>query len=568
MVSSDFDLVVRGGLVVDGTGVPGVPGDVAVRGDRIVAVGEVDGRGHREIDAEGLVVAPGFVDAHTHMDAQVFWDDLGTPTCWHGVTSVVMGNCGFTLAPARADARALVVRNLERAEDIAPEAMAQGIDWTWTRFAEFLDAVDARAKGLNHAAAIGHSALRTWAMGERAFEGPATEEDLAAMALELRSALRAGAAGFTTSRTIAHATSDDRPVASRLASWEEVVALVDIVGHESDGVFQLAPERLFVPEEHRDFERRLSELAVTSGAPVVFGMFSHKLPQPTTELMEATALRGGQMWALTHCRGVVSAQSFLTRLGFDDLPEWQEVRRRPLAEQQALLRDPEVRARLVHAAHHGDYGVVHGPEAGRPKFGTMTILESPYRPNPTVADEAQRRGVDPVEAMIDVALEHDFDVFFVQHLMNQDDDELLRLMRHPRTAMCFSDSGAHVSQIFDSSIYTYLLAWWVREQQLLGLEEAVQMITSQPADIWRLRDRGRLVPGYAADVTIFDPATVAPAMPTVVADLPGGALRIEQRAVGIRATVVNGRVLTEDGEATDERPGRLLRSPLRAGGAT
>src|SRR5262245_56074127 len=206
-----FDLVVRGGLVVDGSGEPATRGDVGVVGDRIVTGGRLDGRGREEIYADGLVVAPGFVDAHTHMDAQVFWDDLGRPPCWHGVTSVVMGNCGFTLAPARAGERALVVRNLERAEDIAAEAMAEGLTWTWETFAEYLDAVDAAPKGLNYAASIGHSALRTWAMGERAFEETASEDDLAVMAKELRFALRAGAVGFTTSRSIAHATSDDRP---------------------------------------------------------------------------------------------------------------------------------------------------------------------------------------------------------------------------------------------------------------------------------------------------------------------------------------------------------------------
>ena len=561
---AEFDLVIRNGFVIDGTGAPGVHGDVAVLGDRIVAVGDVDGRGRREMDVDGQVVAPGFVDGHTHMDAQVFWDDVGKPTCWHGVTSVVIGNCGFTLAPARRDQRALVVRNLERAEDIAPEAMAEGITWTWETFAEFLDAVDAVPKGLNHAAVVGHSALRTWAMGERAFEGASTEEDLAVMARELRSALRAGAVGFSTSRTIAHATSDDRPVASRLAAWDEVAALVDIVGHESDAIFQLAPERLFDADQHADFERRLSELAISSGAPIAFGKFSHHIPQPSTELIEATAAKGGEMFTLTHCRGVVSAQSFLTRLGFDSLPEWQEVRRHPYAEQQRLLRDPEIRQRLVDAAHHGDYASTHGPEASRPKFETMTILESPYLPNPTVADEARRRGVDPVEAMIDVALEHDFEVFFVQHLMSQNEDELLTLMRHPRSAMCFSDSGAHVSQIFDSSIYTHLLAYWVRERGLLGLEEAIQMITSRPADIWRLRGRGRLVPGHAADITIFDADTVAPLMPSVVEDLPGGAKRIEQRAEGITATIVNGTFFTYKGEPTEHRPGRLLRAPQPA----
>jgi N-acyl-D-aspartate/D-glutamate deacylase len=564
-LGKEFDLVVRGGMVVDGSGAAGARGDVAVIGDRIVAVGEVEGRGRQELDADGMVVAPGFVDAHTHMDAQVFWDDLGRPACWHGVTSVVMGNCGFTLAPARSDARALVVRNLERAEDIAPEAMAEGITWSWETFAEYLDAVDALPKGLNYAASIGHSALRTWAMGERAFDQAATEDDLAAMVAELQSALRAGAAGFTTSRTIAHLTSDDRPVASRLASWEEVVALVGILGRESSGVFQLAPERLFEPEAHRDFQARLRELAISTGAPIVFGRFAAgSLPQPSLEYMDETAAQGGEMYALTHCRGIVSAQSFRSQLGFDSLPEWQDVRRRPYSEQETLLRDPEVRRRLVYAAYHGNYGTTTGPEAGRPNFDRMTILRSPYLPNPTVADEARRRGVDPVEVMIDAALEHDFDTFFVQMLLPQEDEELLRLMRHPRTAMCFSDSGAHVSQIFDSSIYTHLLAYWVRERQALTMEEAIRMITSRPAGIFRLRDRGRLAPGYAADITIFDPETVAPLMPRVVEDLPGGAKRIEQHAVGYAATIVNGRILTRDGEPTDARPGRLLRAPVPA----
>jgi N-acyl-D-amino-acid deacylase len=558
--AGEFDLVVRGGTIVDGSGAPGRQGDVAVVGDRIVEVGHVEGSGRQEIDADGLVVAPGFVDAHTHMDAQFFWDDLGMPACWHGVTSVVMGNCGFTLAPARRGAEALVVRSLERAEDIAGEAMAEGITWTWETFSEYLDTLDRLPKGLNHAASIGHSALRTFAMGERAFEEAATDEDLAAMATELRAALRAGAAGFTTSRSRAHATSDDRPVASRLATWSEVQALVGIVGSESDAIFQLAPERGLGPEEHAEFLQRLGNLAVDSHAPIVFGHFATKrLAQPTLELIDETLARGGDMWALTHSRGIVSAQSFLTTLGFDKLAEWQDVRRRPLDEQKVLLRDPEVRARLVHAAHHGDYGASFGPEAGKPKYDSMRILLSVYPPHPTVADEAQRRGVDPVEAMIDIALEHDLDVFFMQELVTQDDADLVATLRHPRTAMCFSDNGAHVSQIFDASIYSHLLGYWVREREAFSVEEAVRMITSRPAAAWRLHDRGSLTPGYAADITVFDPTTVGPLMPYVVHDVPGGEERIEQRATGFAATIVNGAVLTRDGVATGERPGRLLR---------
>ena len=555
------DLVIRGGDVIDGTGRPAVRSDVAVVGGRIAAVGEVRDRGRREINATGLVVTPGFIDAHTHMDAQVFWDDLGKPPCWHGVTTVVMGNCGFTLAPARRGHESLVIRSLERAEDIPPEALAEGLPWTWQTFAEYLDAVDRVPKGLNYAAAIGHSALRTWTMGERAFEMSATDDDVSAMERELTNALRAGAAGFTTSRGKGHATSDGKPVASRLATWAEVAALVGVVGRERHSVFQLAPERSTDPKEQVEFERRLQALALETGVPIVFGLFATtQLPQPSIDLVDKTVALGGEMWALTHCRGVVSVQSFLTRLAFDAIPEWHEVRALPHEAQKLLLRDLAVRARLVEAAHHGVYADAFGPEARRPHFDSLRVLLSPYPDNPTVADEAARRGVDPVDAMIDISLERNLDVFFAQDLVPQDEDLLLSLMSHPRTAMGFSDSGAHLSQIFDSSIYSYFLGYWVRERQAVRLESAIEMMTSRPAAIWGLHDRGRIAPGFAADITVFDPDTVGPRMPTVVDDLPGGAHRLEQRADGFVATIVNGSILTMDGEATEARSGQLLRS--------
>jgi N-acyl-D-aspartate/D-glutamate deacylase len=555
----EYDIVIRGGLVVDGSGAPGRRGDVALVGGRIAAVGRVDGRGAEEIDAGELVVAPGFVDPHTHMDAQVFWDDLGQDSCWHGVSTVVMGNCGFTLAPTRPDGHDLVVRNIERAEDIAAEAMAAGLRWNWSTFAEYLDAIETTPKGLNYAASIGHSALRTWAMGERAFEEPATDDDLESMMAELRSALQAGAAGFTTSRSRGHLTPDDRPVASRLASRDEVTALVSIVGSESQALFQFAHERPRGPDGPEEYRRWLADLAVASGTRMAFGTFEDTLGAPGIDFVDEVVARGGDMYAFTHCRNVLSAQSFLTKLAFDSLEEWQDLRRRSLDEQRVMLRDPIVRRKLVDAAHHGTYGRAIGTEATKPKFETMQVLLTPYMPNPTVAEEATRRGVDPVEAMIDIALEHDLDVFFLQVVTPQDPDRLVALMRHPRTAMGFSDSGAHMSQIFDASIFSHLLAYWVREREAFSLEEAIQMITSRPAQIWRLRDRGRLQEGFAGDVTVFDPRTVAPLMPEVRHDLPGGAPRLQQRSTGYRATIVNGEIVTRDGVATERRPGRLLR---------
>jgi N-acyl-D-aspartate/D-glutamate deacylase len=557
----EIDLVIRNGLIVDGSGGPSHRGDVGVVGDRIVAVGEVDGGGREEIDADGLVVAPGFVDGHTHMDAQVFWDDLGTSSCWHGVTTVAMGNCGFSLAPAAERDKALVVRNLERAEDIAGEAMEQGIKWTWSTFPEYLDAVDALPKGINYASAVGHSALRTWAMGERAFEQPATEEDLAVMKRELSDALRAGASGFTTSRSWAHTTSDNRPVASRLATWEEVVELVELMGRESTGTFELAGAATptTTDDERRAYYERLEELALASGVPIIFGLFTGNM---TTALpvIEDAAARGGHMYGLTHCRGVSSVQSFRSRLFLDELPEWKELRGLPIAEQRKLLENPEVRARLVHAAHSSDFGEPSQPQFMKPDYDRIQIMYSPYLPNPSVADEARRRGADPVEVIIDVALENDFDIFFLQMLTPQTDDKLTSLLRNPHTAMTFSDSGAHVSQICDASIHSYLLAYWVRERQAFTLEEAIRMVTLQPAKVWRLHDRGMLRPGYAADITIFDLDTVAPGMPRLVSDLPGGARRLVQRADGYAATIVNGRILMRDGEPSDIRSGRLLRA--------
>ncbi len=565
-----FDVVIRNGVVVDGSGFGSFRADVGIVGDRIAHVGPIRERGASEIDADGHVVTPGFIDGHTHMDAQVFWDPRGANSCWHGVTTVVMGNCGFTLAPVRTDARELVVRNLERAEDIDPRALAGGIEWSWETFAEYLDAVDRLPKSIHYAANIGHSALRTFVMGERAFTDAANDDDLAAMERELAAALAAGAIGFTTSRSEHHETSDDRPVASRLATWDELVRLVHVMADAGVGMLEGGAEGVLTPdaEVRAQVVERVLDLAGSTGVPMTNGIIATDPGgREMLELLDRAAARGGRMIGQSHCRGINVLLSFKTRLPFDLLPEWQPLRSQPLAEQRRALSDPDVRTRLAAAAMDGDYTRWRGIGAmpRKPDFDRIRVYERGLPPNPTIAEVAQARGVSPATAMIELALETDFEVLFIQpSLYPQDETVLLEVLRHPRTVMTFSDSGAHLSQICDSSIQTHLLGYWVRDREEFTLDEAVRMLTFAPATAWGFDDRGLLREGMLADVNVFDPATVGPQVPEVVTDLPGGGNRLSQKAHGFHATVVSGEITIVDGEPTGATPGRLVRSRARS----
>ena len=565
-----YDLVIKNGVLIDGSGLPRYHADVAVRHGRIAAIGKIRERAREVIDADGLVVTPGFIDGHTHMDAQIFWDPLGTCSCWHGVTSVVMGNCGFTLAPCAASDKHLVVRNLQRAEDISLEAMEAGIEWRWTTFPEWLDCLDALPKGINYASYLGHCALRTHVMGERAFEQAATEDDLRAMERELRDAIRAGAMGFTTSRSPIHETPDGRPVASRLATWGEVRRLVGVMGEMNAGIFELAGEavgrELGDLAGFRDYHVRLRDLAVETGRPITWGMFS-RLEAPAVwrrymELLDETAAAGGRMFAQVHSRGLNVVLSFKSQLPFDHLPAWKPFRALPLAEQRERLRDPETRRRLIAGAHETPDRRALGTEARPFPYEWIFLYDDVAGPHRTVAEIARERGVDPAEAMIDLALERDLERFFIHPVANEDQDTVLEMMRHPRAVVTFSDSGAHVSQIIDSSLQTHLLSHWVRAKQAFTLEQAVRMLTLVPATHWGFADRGLVREGFAADLIVFDPDTISPELPEVVNDLPAGARRLVQRARGIAATIVNGEVLLRDGKHTGALPGQLLRGPL------
>jgi N-acyl-D-amino-acid deacylase len=567
-----LDLVIRHGTIVDGSGAARYRGDVGITDGRIVEIGRIRSMAQRTIDADGLIVAPGFIDGHTHMDAQVSWDRIGSCSCWHGVTSVIMGNCGFALAPCRPEEREWFARCLTAVEDIPTEAMLAGIDWTWESFPEYLATVDRLPKAINYGAYIGHSALRMYVMGKRALSEKATEDDLARMAAAVEEAMRAGAMGFSSSRATTHVTPDDTPVASRIADWSEVDRLVGAMAELNAGIFQVGPD-ISGGEAQRNFLARLKQVAVDSGRPVMFGTIASRQgvdPNPWTyqlEYLDDCAAAGARMWGQTTTRSINAIFSLKSYLPFDGLPTWRVMRTLPLDEQKRRLANPVTRRQLVAEEarmkprdHVFQGGGAATTDPRKPDYDNLYALQGVDWNDPTVAQLAAQRGTHPVETIIDLVLENDNQVF-VQPLVNEHPDHVLGMLKHPRTLATFSDSGAHVCQEMGSSLQTHMLNYWVRAKQAFTLEEAVRKLTFDNASAWELNDRGLVRTGYRADLVLFDEQRVKPAMPTVETDLPSGARRLVQKAEGIAATVVNGQVTLENGTATGNVPGELLRGP-------
>ena len=400
-------------------------------------------------------------------------------------------------------------------------------------------------------------------MGERAFSEKADEDELSQMAAHVRRAMESGAWGFTTSRTVHHQTPDGGPVASRLADWEEVEHLLrSAASVGSGGMYQYVEDRPADPQEASARDDELIALSAETGLTFVIAAMMQA--EETVAFLDDAAERGARFVGVTHPRGIGNWASFQTTLPFDALPEWKSLRARPLDEQRSQLRDPAVRERLVAAALGTTFVSGMGAEARPPDYDLMRPLTTPVPPHPSVNEIARERGVDPVTAIIDLALEADLEMFFFQPFGPFRDEEINRLLAHPRVVAGFSDSGAHVSQMADASIMTHLFAYQVRGRESLSLEEAVRLVTFAPARAWGLRGRGLLSEGYIADLNVIDPATIGPAMPRIVDDLPTGAQRIEQRSTGILATIVGGQVTVEKGEHTGRFPGHVLRRGAQA----
>ncbi|GAA4682675.1 amidohydrolase family protein [Pseudonocardia yuanmonensis] len=563
---TEFDLVVRGGSVLDGNGGPARTADVGVVGDRIAEVGRISGTGRREIDADGAVVAPGFVDIHTHYDGQATWESRLQPSSWHGVTTVVAGNCGVGFAPARPEHRDRLIDLMEGVEDIPGIALHEGLPWTWLTFPEYLDVLEARPYDVDLATQVPHAALRVHAMGERAAaHEEATPDEVALMAKLAAEAVRAGALGFSTSRTLNHKSIDGELTPSYGLGAAELVAIAEAVGATGTGVLQLVSD---FPEPEQEFAL-LREMVAASGRPLSFSLL--QFPQDPDRHRAILAMTE-RAWADgLEIRAQVAARPVGLILGLENTlnpfmtnPVWQRLADLTPGEQAARMQEPGLRAEIL-AAQTGERNrsrlggmLIH-------KFELMYELTDPpnYEPptSESIANRAAREGREPVELAYDIVAGGGMLYLVGANYAHGNLDDVYEMLRHPHTLPGLSDGGAHVGTICDGSFPTTLVQHWTRDRagEKLDLAYVVQQQARDTARAVGLHDRGVLEPGYRADLTVIDVAGMRLRRPEMRADLPAGGRRLLQRVEGYRHTVVAGQETYTDGEETGALPGRLVR---------
>ncbi|MGZ6885542.1 MAG: N-acyl-D-amino-acid deacylase family protein [Acidimicrobiia bacterium] len=561
------DLIVRGATVVDGTGSPGRIADVAVDDGRIVGVGAVDAAATRTIDATGLVLTPGFVDPHTHYDAQLFWDPSASPSNVHGVTTVIGGNCGFTLAPLHAEDADYLRRMMAKVEGMPLAALEHGVDWSWETFGDYLDRLEG-AIAVNAGFLVGHCAIRRYVMGAEAVGRAATPEEIAAMVRELETAIAAGGLGFSTTLSKTHSDGDGRPVASRWAGEDEVLALCAAVrGHEGTTLEGIIDGCL---DQFSDDEIELfAKMSAAGNRPLNWNVLTvdSRVPERVTRQLSAAdraAELGGRVVALTMPVLVPMNMSFLTYCALFMLPGWGDVMNLPVPERMARLRDPETRAWMDRRANSDEAGVFRRLADWR-----HYVLGDTYAPandglkGRTVADVAAERGTAPFDTLVDIVLADDLRTILWPIAPDGDQaswDLRKDVWTDPRAMLGGSDAGAHLDRMCGAPYTTRFLGDMLRGRQLLPLERAVQMLTADPAQLFGLRDRGVVREGARADLVVFDPDTIGSEHATLVADLPGGTARLTAGALGVHHVFVNGVETAADNRATGATPGTVLRS--------
>ena len=555
-----FDLKITGGTIVDGTGKPGFVGDLGIKGGKVIALGKVDGPATTTIDAAGKVVSPGFVDVHTHYDAQILWDRMLTISPWHGVTTTVIGNCGFGVAPTKAIHRKLIMQTLEKVEGMSLDALHAGLgdDWPFETFPQYLDALEKRGSAINVAALFGHTPLRLYVMGEESTERAATADEIGAMKRLMREAMEAGAIGFGTSVSVSHNGYAGKPVPSRQAAVEEMDALVSVMGNMKRGLMQITIGREFST-------RHMAEVSRKYGVPVTWTALLSYLYGPgghrkQLDLAAEQRRSGALVIPQVSCRPlnfeftfaepfIFDVMKFMNELSIEDAkapgtrrrayadPAWREKLR---SEVTPLFQRWWDRVVIAWAPSHKE------------------LEEQP------LAVAAARLGKDPVDLALDLALANDLQARFRMAVMNFDEKEVAELITDPNTIIALSDAGAHASQLCDACYSTYLLGHWVRERKVFTVEQAVHNLTQRPAEMFGITDRGLLAEGRPADIVVFDAKTVGPGPLKRVNDLPAGADRLVSQANGIDAVIVNGELIRRDNKdvfaANDRLPGRLLRS--------
>lgn len=561
-----YDLVIRNGSVIDGTGAPARRADVAITGERIVEVGKVDGPARETVDADGHLVTPGFVDIHTHLDAQITWDPIASSSCWHGVTSVVMGNCGVTFAPCREADRSYLARLMESVEDVPAKSIDSGMPWNWETYGEYLDALDTMPKGVNVGGLVGHCAVRLYAMGEAALENkPASDDQIAAMHDTVAEAMAAGALGFSTSRTPLHLTPDGDVVPGTHATVEELKGICAALGEQKRGIVEAASA--IRGEDEPSLRAKLDsemgwmvDISRATGRPVLINLAQiREVPDGYGWILDALAERNGngaRLLAQSTTRGIGVLFGFQNRTPFDRAPAWRALRGMPVEEKLAKLRDAEYRAEMVRQSLE---------DMPPMNWSDLYVLS---RDNPrydhdaadSLAAHAARLNTNPPDAFIELSLGEGGMTLFNYPFLNPDLGAVERMLTDPNVVLGLGDSGAHCGQIMDASLPTYFLTYWVRERGRFDIETAIHKLTGEPAALFGIGDRGVLRPGAYADVNVIDFDGLHLNGPEFVHDFPAGAGRYVQRASGYRETFVNGQRFMQGGEHTGAFAGRMLRS--------